>query len=408
MALGLATWALNACEPLARAALILGEDALKAAATRLFQLQTEVLWGAPTLILFKPSESQLPGSSIQIQPHPLPLGEIAPVLAACDLAKRLESDAKTAAAAVGSSDADGTANQGTTDLLVSSKLFDLPEAEASPDVEAEPESDESGSAQLTGPSDAPAPPDVPPLDMASLLAEATSITDLAEERWSQLQGADLSRQIQELEGRAWSVLNAIRMTASADAAENGGVVAPPFPLSFTDANHLRASSEEIPPRQRALASILAAQGLAHALTQLRVPTKTTIHLGTGSITSWWTPDAFTRVRAAATLAMQIIAPDGEPETDPDRWSLARAQHAFQAGLIEASLMYLLASLDEAEEAAGPLAGAFASLRQSVDAFIATGAPDPAAILPIALFWLHELERRLIGSDLALTSFPTDD
>jgi hypothetical protein len=73
-----------------------------------------------------------------------------------------------------------------------------------------------------------------------------------------------------------------------------------------------------------------------------------------------------------------------------------AKSAWTAGLPEAAIVYLVGALDPATEAAGALAEAFASLLATARALAVGDRVSLDAVVPLARFWLEELERRLPG------------
>lgn len=399
-ALGLMQWAMHTCQPLAARVLLDAEEDLTEAAKRLMSFQIEVMWGSPVLAaLPEPGSGQLQAAT-SLQPRPIAFGDIAPVLAACEIARKQESQVEGSPETPLDLDASGGNGSADAAGATSAKAAGTGHGAAS-------EENETGSGTTVA--DQPVKVHAPAIDITALLREATALATESEQSWSITQGAGLLETINDLEGRAASVLMALQaqVTERSGLEATAGILG--WPMSTQTANGLVGNpSGPVTANQKGLAAVLAVANLVDAMAKLRVPTNTTFNLLSGDQLSWWSPDAFTRLRSAAALAVQTIARDTLFQPDKRRWCLDRAQQSLNAGLIDASMLYLLAAIGDDEITAEPLAGALAALRTSVERFLDSGISRPDVALPIALYWLHQLQQEITEPAIDIPHPPTDD
>lgn len=236
-----------------------------------------------------------------------------------------------------------------------------------------------------------------PVDLEGLLNEAITMSSETEERWFAALAGGVDGEIRDLQSRLGSVISALAATAHAHdavARQRGAPIAlPGAPLSKRDANELQVEPDDARRAvQRALALVASLEALVRALAELEQPTVTRIRLPSGAMTSWWSPDAFTRARNAARLALRLADDSGDTQASRERM-LDDAVLAWAAGLPEAAALYLAQGLNGDSERGGALGPAYQTLTV-IASRLGAGTPVPLeATIPIVDFWLSEVHRR---------------
>jgi len=372
-AIGLALGGLAACEPLAETELVETEPSLLSAGALIMGLRAEVVWGEPALV----HSQELHLGKMDITPQPIEWRRVEPVLTACAIARAALAQRSGTTAPVIVAKGSPPSDSSTVDS----------EAVGN-DVPNSPEEGSSAESLSVGPSAEPA-------DLAAFLREVVSIAQTTEQRWSEALGAAVGDDVGDLVAKGRSLLAALgRQVIQEDGA---GPVLPGIPLTPATANGLSVMPEGAQREiQHAIAVVQVLAELALAIEALRRPTGLRITLPEGTVTSWWTQHGFNHVQYRAEMATRVVMQDAsDPSADRARMGLL-AQAAWTAGLPEAAIVYLVGTLDPVTEAAGALAGAFASLLSTARTLAMGDRVSLDAVVPLARFWLDELERRRPG------------
>jgi hypothetical protein len=203
--------------------------------------------------------------------------------------------------------------------------------------------------------------------------------------------------VADITGRTTSLLNALyrevmaQQAADAAAGLSTGLPGVPTPTDAANAFKQEPTGQQA-VIQHGLAMVHAVEELARALAGLREPDRTTINPVDGSERSWWSHEGFMRVRTAAEMAVRVVA--GPPRgVEYERGAQMRlAFNAWDAGLPEAALVYLAASLDPV--VAGTPAAEVYELTKTVAAAIGNGEQVSLdVVVPLLRYWFDHLQFR---------------
>jgi hypothetical protein len=368
---------LQFCTRLSDAELIAAEPELETACMVLMGAMAEVMWGRPVLSTI-PTPG--PGDGISFTPMDLPLEAVPHVLGACQLAHaRAEAAARPrpvpprpaghAAGPTAPEQADPGEPAG---------------ADAAGGGDADPP-DGSERDAAAGQPDGEEPPGEtrtidPAVDLVALAREAGALASETEQAWSDALNAVRGSVVADITGRTTSLLNALyrevmaQQAADAAAGLSTGLPGVPTPTDAANAFKQEPTGQQA-VIQHGLAMVHAVEELARALAGLREPDRTTINPVDGSERSWWSHEGFMRVRTAAEMAVRVVA--GPPRgVEYERGAQMRlAFNAWDAGLPEAALVYLAASLDPV--VAGTPAAEVYELTKTVAAPSGTASRSPS-------------------------------
>ncbi len=386
---------LQLCTRISDAELLAAEPELEAACRVLMGAVAEVMWGRPVLATIPSVRTD---DGVSFTPMDLPLEMVPHVLGACQLARaRADAAAGPAPAPPGRGQAAGPpggvtaepADPGTpAGADAPGGIADPPDGSDSDEAVEEPEGEST-------------PGDVrtidPAVDLVALAREAVAIASETEQAWSGALSELRVPVIADITGRVTSLLNAlyreVMVRQAADEAAGHSTRLPGVPTPVDNAN----AFEEEPTGQQSviqqgLAMVHAIEELVSALAGLRAPDRTSINVVDGSERSWWSHEGFMRVRTAAEMAIRVVV-EPPPEVEYQRGvEMTLALNAWNAGLPEAALVYLSASLDPAV-ASTPAAEVFA-LTKTVAAAIGNGEQVSLnVVIPVVRFWFDHLQFR---------------
>jgi hypothetical protein len=182
-----------------------------------------------------------------------------------------------------------------------------------------------------------------------------------------------------------------QQAADAAAGLSTGLPGVPTPTDAANAFEQEPTGQQA-VIQHGLAMVHAVEELARALAGLRESDRMTINPVDGSERSWWSHEGFTRVRTAAEMAVRVVA--GPPQgVEYERGvQMTLAFNAWDAGLPEAALVYLAASLDPV--VASTQAAEVYGLTKTLAAAIGNGEQVSLdVVVPLLRYWFDHLQFR---------------
>ncbi len=383
---------LLACGPIGDAELEAAEPGLLAAGSLLMGILAEVVWGRPVL---NPANIDADGEQMQLELRSIGLHMIEPVLTACAVARKrrdrtaavkvpddFEPSRMVSTATVATPSSDEQSHE-RVDVEFDNETAGVTEAGV---IAGSSKESDGATSIIDGSFSHPRP-----ADPRAVLNEATSFGAESERRWSDALGPAVSTDIAGIRARVGSLMNALYAEMAAAEVAGLSTPLPGLPLDLAAANHLEAD-----PRgqdlvtQHGIALVYAVSELGSALAALEQPTAVSLKLPEGTVTSWWSQQGFTRVHDAARMAWRVVV---GPEADAERrrgQMATLAAEAWTAGLPEAALMYVIGAVDPDTETAGPLSGAYQTLKRAAERLASGQHVSLDAVVPIAQFWLGKL------------------